>query len=463
MPNFEKRLELSRLTFAGVAAGLLPVLLLVPAARMPFVDRAAYERTFSGRENRKPAALNLKPPSLRRLPDTVRNVESWFTDRFGFRMELIKLKARLYILAGVSPREDLILLGKEDWFFLGNSHNRVIEKTMGQVLFTDDELEAYVEGLEEKRRVLAARGVPFMAFIAPNKHAIYPELLPRWIRNPTGRTLIDQLTERLRGGKMIFEDLTDDLLKAKADRPAALYYKADSHWNEFGAYIGYLRIMEFVREKFPGARVLENLPFRPTNKVLSGNAVILGAAPPDDEVLEPVFGDGFAPLKLGGNCGERPAAQKSEKAPKEQKAGQKQKPKKQPADATWRNPDDGYLALFPNSCRRRQAAIVTGSGLAGAPRVLVLGDSFMKSLSPYLNQSFGEVYHAYHHRVRDAEELLWYVEKYSPDLVIWVTVARAINPEDGLKKDGRPNRAIPSAAQNSPDASVPPSRPVAPR
>ncbi|HEY5999083.1 MAG TPA: hypothetical protein VI078_07235 [bacterium] len=415
---------MGRPTFAHVSSAILLGLLLLPAARMPFVDVAAYDKDFARRENRAPAKLDLRP-GAGGLRGSLRAVESWFSDRYGFRTELIRLRTRLYLAAGQSPREDLVVLGKDGWLYLGNGHGRVIDKTTGRLRFTEAELEAYLANLESMRELVAARGARLMVVVAPEKHTVYPEHLPVWARNVDEETLTRQVSRRL-GGGVLFTDLTEALRAAKASSPRPLYFKADTHWNSRGAYVAYRSIMGVVGRHFPEARALEEPRYREAIVPMGDLPPMIAIPAEPDAVSTPVLDAGFSPLWLDGDC--TPAAAKEAAAPAAKaRPARRRRQGGGPMMAEWRDRGN-YLAIAPNGCKAGQAAVVTGSGLQRAPRVLVVGDSFTRWLSPYLNQSFGSIVYVNNAGVTRAGKLRPYLERYEPDLVLLELVERNIQP-----------------------------------
>jgi hypothetical protein len=72
--------------------------------------------------------------------------------------------------------------------------------------------------------------------VAPNKHTIYPEYLPRWAQSAS-LGAIDALFATT--GTQRYLDLRGALLRAKADQRVPFYYKTDSHWNFLGASVAF--------------------------------------------------------------------------------------------------------------------------------------------------------------------------------------------------------------------------------
>lgn len=188
--------------------------------------------------------------------------------------------------------------------------------------------------------------------------------------------------------------------------------------------------------------------FRESTRPGGDLARMLGVSNGPDAVFTPLFGPEFGPLALGGNCTaveERAGAREGEKkrgradAKAQGGAGKtargQQRQRGGGSAARERGSGGRYLVVVPNECRPGQAAVVTGSGLARAPRLLLLGDSFATGLSPYLNQSFGTVVYTHFFNAKTIRRLEHYVKRYKPDLVALEMVERALTPVEERRSD----------------------------
>ncbi len=103
--------------------------------------------------------------------------------------------------------------------------------------------------------------------MVPDKQSIYPEFLPEAYA-PRGSHL-DQLRRHLQEKSYIrMVDVYGALIKAKKDH--SVYYKNDTHWNEFGAFIAYREIIRNVAAYFPSMRPLLPEDFKIEYKVRKG-------------------------------------------------------------------------------------------------------------------------------------------------------------------------------------------------
>jgi hypothetical protein len=236
------------------------VLVCVPAVRhvlAPTVGTVASEfRT------RAPLpTLRLKSDSLRGFPA---RFESYFNDCFGFRDALIRLLCALRVeMLGVSTSPK-VTVGADGWFFSAEPLTGPDRQLVRP--FTTDELVRWQRLLENRRDWLARRGIAFVFVVAPDKQAIYPEYLPRSLREQQAlRSRLDQLAAHLRANSdVVFIDLRGPLFEAKARE--RLFDRTDTHWNDRGAYVAYRAILEGTSSVIPGLHPQPRTEFEETRE-----------------------------------------------------------------------------------------------------------------------------------------------------------------------------------------------------
>jgi tetratricopeptide (TPR) repeat protein len=102
-----------------------------------------------------------------------------------------------------------------------------------------------------KRRAaaLAARGIPYLFYIAPDAPSVYPEDLPAYLAPPRV-TLGARLAEALRGIDNLHVLYPQaDLLAAKGG--LELYRKTDTHWSGYGAFVAYQALCKSLNGLIP--------------------------------------------------------------------------------------------------------------------------------------------------------------------------------------------------------------------
>ncbi len=184
----------------------------------------------------------------------LKNFENYFEKNFPFRKELLYERNYFYSkYIGISP-VDRVILGKNKWLFLKrlNESGSEINYSISIDKFKKYELEYWSNIFNERHRFLKKRGIDLLVVIVPNKSTVYSEYLPDSLKKVTGGVRAKQLTEHLLNNSEIqVLNLKDLLLRNKSDQQ--LYYRTDSHWNHYGAWLAYREIIRNLSQRFEGA------------------------------------------------------------------------------------------------------------------------------------------------------------------------------------------------------------------
>jgi hypothetical protein len=111
-------------------------------------------------------------------------------------------------------------------------------------LRTGSELESTYQTVKKAQENLQKMGITFVWAVIPNTPSIYPESMPRHIRQSATMSRLSQLSQYLTERGINFLDTTNTMLQHKS--LGLLYQKTDTHWNELGAYVGYKAIQNFL-------------------------------------------------------------------------------------------------------------------------------------------------------------------------------------------------------------------------
>jgi alginate O-acetyltransferase complex protein AlgJ len=186
---------------------------------------------------------------LRTFP---REMEDYYADHFGTRNILIRWASAFKIrVLHVSPKRSVVL-GCDGWLFLGQEgvNRDVMGYHRGLIPFSADELTYWMSVLKRRRDWLDRRGIEYLLVISPDKSTVYPEYLPARLRSGLRPTRRLQLLSELRAHARIpVLDLVPRLEEAKTERK--VFLKTDSHWNGYGAFIGYRDIVRRLAADFP--------------------------------------------------------------------------------------------------------------------------------------------------------------------------------------------------------------------
>jgi alginate O-acetyltransferase complex protein AlgJ len=152
------------------------------------------------------------------------------------------------------PRvDDKVAEGKDGWLFLAKDSNDTMGQHAGQRLLTDHQVQQWQDLLEQRSAWLNLHGAPYFYVIAPDAHAVYPDMLPDgFVPGPTRPALqvLDHLRERKSWAPVLYP--VEELI---AERDELVYPKTGSHWSEFGAFVGYRALMKEMTETLPVRRL----------------------------------------------------------------------------------------------------------------------------------------------------------------------------------------------------------------
>jgi hypothetical protein len=195
-----------------------------------------------------PAVNILSAPT----PDAVRWKDKSFLYNMDFATQWL---ARLLYPLGVSTDPEQVIIGRDDWLYLGDGYERTLSVDRRTPTEAEIALAKRIGAATKAwERYLKNNGVQlFRIMVAPNKGSIYPEYLPLWAR-PVSPNVTDALLAEVGRGNYI--DLRGSLIAAKADNPEALYYKTDTHWNSLGAGLAFRFFAQQVGMAIPELRWL---------------------------------------------------------------------------------------------------------------------------------------------------------------------------------------------------------------
>ena len=186
--------------------------------------------------------------------DFITGVESYFNDHFGFRKRLIRWSNNWKGQLFKDPSSREVLMGRDGWLFF--SGDQMYENWSREASFSEQDLENWRRLLEMRRDWLAARGTKYLFVVAPDKHNIYSEYLPDWMKKSAKPSKVQLLAEYLKAHSTVeMLDLSQALIEAKPLH--ILYLKTDTHWNKFGGFVGYRAVVKALARQMPG---LEPLP-----------------------------------------------------------------------------------------------------------------------------------------------------------------------------------------------------------
>ncbi|HNE04829.1 MAG TPA: hypothetical protein PLT08_09945 [Anaerolineales bacterium] len=170
-----------------------------------------------------------------------------FDDNFFQRQVFIQDFNRLKLALGdrIFPT---VLVNRDGWMvFLEDTNINDFQNSTG---FTKKDADEVVEVISQCYRRAQEDGFTFLIVVAPNKETIYPNIVPDQIGKTSKVSRFDVLnTELLNRSLPGMLDLRGPLIRESAKRQ--IYYKTDTHWNGYGAYIAYEEIIKALAQDYP--------------------------------------------------------------------------------------------------------------------------------------------------------------------------------------------------------------------
>lgn len=184
--------------------------------------------------------------SLFTMVKSIKNGIPGFEDSFYKKSFLIASFNRLRYGLGnnVFPQ---VLVGKEGWLEYSSDGNL----DDYQNIYSDqDRLQSIHGKLTSLDESLKAQHIALIIVVAPNKSTVYPDKVPDELQKLNDRSRLDLFLELFdQPNSPVVIDLRPSLNQARDNQQ--LYYKTDTHWNSFGAYIAYREIMNSAMQTYP--------------------------------------------------------------------------------------------------------------------------------------------------------------------------------------------------------------------
>jgi hypothetical protein len=184
-------------------------------------------------------------------------------------------------LPALMQKRQATLIGQDGWLYLCT--HQTTGGATGRRLFTSAELDEWEQALRQRAAWLAERGIAYVVMFTPDKPSIYAEHLPKNLGNVPQGGRLDQLLERLRSTapELTIVDPRTALIAGKTDYPT--YFRTDTHWNEYGAWLGYRELMRGLDQYFTSLQPSQWSDFDVSCEEVEGQGDllrILGNAPP---------------------------------------------------------------------------------------------------------------------------------------------------------------------------------------
>lgn len=169
------------------------------------------------------------------------------SNNFRWRRDLINFYSSIRFHMGDRIFNNA-LIGKNGWIFFTGEGS--IADFQNIEPLKPGRLTRLQKNLDQLKKDLRKQGITLLVVIPPNKSTIYSQYMPEQIAVVGEKSRLDQFLEYMKlYGDTFILDLRPVLLDAS--RAQDVYNKTDTHWNDVGAYYGYMEIMRRLALDYP--------------------------------------------------------------------------------------------------------------------------------------------------------------------------------------------------------------------
>ena len=139
-----------------------------------------------------------------------------------------------------------VLIGKDGWMDFTGDYN--LDDYQNVVSFNDEQvLMNRIAALDQFTK---EQGITLLIVVAPNKATVYPDKLPDGITKVSEESRLDHFITLLKENNLPpILDLRPILINARSERE--VYYKTNTHWNGYGAFVAYTAILNELEKTNP--------------------------------------------------------------------------------------------------------------------------------------------------------------------------------------------------------------------
>ncbi len=191
--------------------------------------------------------------------------KAWLNDNIGFRSFFMNLNNKINFkwFNEINNSNNKVVIGKDNWLFLMNDSS--LADVQNANLLSQEQIDFYKNRYSEITKYFKSLGTDLSITVFPQKSNMYSEYLPDNILRINNESLIDEMKDKFEGNDNFDLNVPSDVLR-KAKESRVIYSKAydQSHWNNYGGFIGYTEIMKQAKKHIPNLKILTEDDFNIT-------------------------------------------------------------------------------------------------------------------------------------------------------------------------------------------------------
>lgn len=342
---------------------------------------------WSEAEKRALAPLPNLPQAMKDVPPFFAEIDDYLDDHFGGRDFFLRRYQReiekRFNKSTIHPR---VIKGLDGYYFFNDFG--LLEDFLGITPLSKSQLHKFMHRLQQKHDWLNQHGIRYLYAIAPNKQTIYPEYLMKNALRLKGMTRFEQLLAYTDNSFPEYVINLNSSLTKKASQNQLLYYKNDSHWNKYAAYIVFREIMDTISNWFPGEDFQLDFEFIGDETGIGGNT---GEGGDLVRILrQPHLEETYPQIKYFNSCDNN-----------------------RPSPLPYQLSNITYKRGRHSFVRRCSSQKL---------RAVIFRDSFFVPLEPFFSENFAETIYLW--KSFDENNITELLEHYKPDIVIEMVLER---------------------------------------
>ena len=157
---------------------------------------------------------------------------------------------------GAGPREHMIMHGRDGWLFVAHDSTDMANQLTGRRVLTGGQRKGWVKALRARTAAVGEHGCRYVFAVAPATHHVFPEHLPPGLKRVSPRP-IERIAAAMADDGDGLPPLVYPLavLRAAHDEGHPPASRVDSHWNDWGAFLGYREVMAALPADLPARRL----------------------------------------------------------------------------------------------------------------------------------------------------------------------------------------------------------------
>lgn len=207
--------------------------------------------------NRESETLEAKPEfSFKNIDSYFNDFSKYYDENLPFRQYIRKLYANMRFYLFRESLNDVVLIGKNDgeksltWLFYKNDNDgkNPVREAQGILTYSEQEKLNILNNIIENTEKLKEKNIELYYVIIPNKENVYKEKLPDNINIVNNYNRTEELVGYLKEKNINIIYPIEELKNGK--NIVQTYWRQDTHWNDYGAFIGLKKIMNEIEPTY---------------------------------------------------------------------------------------------------------------------------------------------------------------------------------------------------------------------